>query len=146
VRRRLTRASDLTAWRTWRKGPVVVVDNFVRIDRGDVIARGDIVIRPWALRLVGCSWIGKQIRFPARATGAVITFENKEIERRFSRAALAAFRTAAEKASRPSVPTSVPPALPIHDIDIEGDPPMTSPFASSIRMPAFEGSSRRGRR
>ena len=91
MRRRLTRASDRTAWRTWRGRPVIVVDNVVWINRGTIIARGDVVIRPWALRLVGCTWqrlrSGERISFPARAAAdgpiPVLSFENKEIERDF---------------------------------------------------------------
>jgi hypothetical protein len=120
VRRRLTRTSDGTAWRTWRKGPVVVVDNVVWINRGTIIARGDVVIRPWAVRFVGCTWqrlkSGERIGFPCRSGTdgpiPVISFENKEVERRFSRAALAAFRSAAAKKKPAGMPADRLSSLP----------------------------------
>jgi hypothetical protein len=106
---RLTRDSRLSAWGTWRGGPVVVVRAFVWVGRGSIIARGDVVIRPWAVRFVGCTWqrlrSGERIVFPGRAGEngpvPVFAFESEQIERCFQAAALSAFRRSAAASPLP---------------------------------------------
>jgi hypothetical protein len=120
VRRRLTRASDRAAWRVWRGRPTVVIRNFTWIRRGSILAKGDVVVRPWALCLGGCVWRRlpdgrERVSFPYRAADdgnvPVISFENKEFERRFLAATRDAFRSAAAK-KKPAGMVSRPVVFP----------------------------------
>ena len=127
---RLTRESSLYAWRTWRGRPVVVVKNLVWVNRAPIIARGDVLIRPWGACFVGCTWQRlpagtERVVFPGRAGEngpvPVFAFENQAIARRFQSAAREAFHRAAAANPPPNIEFLRPPAKPAKSAALVGD-------------------------